>query len=158
MKRYFIIAFTAILMSSCISGRLVEVAPEPVTSTFEFEDNQEELYIKSNSWMVKTFTDSKSVIQFSDKESGTIIGKYLVKPELISYGLYGTQTKILGDVSAIITIQVKDKKAKISIVPNNFMRMSGVDKLITKEDVEDTINYLVANYAYSIKNDDSTDW
>ncbi len=39
--------------------------------------NQDQLYVQANLWLVKIFTDSKSIIQFSDKEAGVIAGKYL---------------------------------------------------------------------------------
>ncbi|GAH16190.1 unnamed protein product [marine sediment metagenome] len=42
------------------------------------DKSKSELFGMSNEWMVEQFVDAKSVIQFSNLETGTIKGKYLM--------------------------------------------------------------------------------
>ena len=63
-----------------------------------------ELYIKVNRWFVKTFNSSESVIEFRDKGSGIVSGKYVFKDAF--YNIYYKQ---------LIEVQIKDNKVKISI-------------------------------------------
>ena len=69
------------------------------------------LYVKANNWMVDEFRNADSVIQFSDKESGTISGRYLL-------GI--TDRENLNKVHATIKIKVKDGASKIVITPEEF--------------------------------------
>src|SRR5690554_4125322 len=108
MKKILLIALTAVFIISCetISGHQTETL-ETYESIFESEGKKDELYLKSNKWMVETFKSSKSVIQFSDKESGMLIGKYIVKPANTVTGLTGDKLTRQSEVSAIITLQLK---------------------------------------------------
>ena len=38
---------------------------------------QSEIYVKANAWFVETFVSAESVIEFQDRESGRIMGKYV---------------------------------------------------------------------------------
>ncbi|MDR1288270.1 MAG: DUF4468 domain-containing protein [Treponema sp.] len=64
-----------------------------------------DLYTHINLWFVDAFNSSESVIEFSDKESGVIKGKYLFRS---NDGLYPY------DCQSTITIEVKDEKYRIS--------------------------------------------
>jgi hypothetical protein len=75
----------------------------------------DDLYIVSNSWCVDTFVSAESVIEFQDKEAGMIKGKYVT--DLID-GMYYV------DVKTIITVQVKDEKARM-ILSDPMMRITG---------------------------------
>ncbi len=77
-------------------------------------DNQSELFIKANDWMITTFTKASSVIEYSDKETGTLLGKYLMTGTQ-RVGAYGTS--IDSRVYSKIDIRVKDNKARITITP-----------------------------------------
>jgi hypothetical protein len=64
-----------------------------------------DLYTRINLWFVDAFRSAESVIEFSDKESGIIKGKYLFKG---NDGLYPY------DCQSTITVEVKDEKYRIS--------------------------------------------
>ena len=44
------------------------------------EMTKDDIYVKANQWAVSTFRDAESVIEFSDKEAGNIMGKYVDDP------------------------------------------------------------------------------
>ena len=46
---------------------------------------QDELYVKANAWFVDNFNSAESVIQFQDKESGKLMGKYASKAKITIY-------------------------------------------------------------------------
>jgi hypothetical protein len=64
-----------------------------------------DLYTRINLWFVDVFNSSESVIEFSDKESGVIKGKYLFRG---NDGLYPY------DCQSTITVEVKNEKYRIS--------------------------------------------
>ena len=59
----------------------------------------DELYVKCNEWFVRTFVSAESVIEFSDKENGKILGKYVFK-------VFPSRIK------STITIDIKDNKIR----------------------------------------------
>ena len=67
--------------------------------------------------MISMFVDASSVIEFSDKEGGVLIGKYLMSGEIrTGYSFYATAT-VDSRVYAKIDIRVRDGRARISIEP-----------------------------------------
>jgi hypothetical protein len=64
------------------------------------------LYIKANAWFVETFNSAESVIEFQDKESGSIIGKYVFSymPDLY-----------VRNVRQTISIDIRNGKVRIRI-------------------------------------------
>lgn len=101
---------------SCASFINVEISP--IEKIVDFESTKNELFVKANQWMVKTFNNAESVIQFTDKESGTITGRYKLKQ---SYG-YTNNYQIIprGGKFAIINVDLKDNKARITITPEKY--------------------------------------
>lgn len=63
-----------------------------------------ELYIAANTWFVENFTSAENVIEFQDKESGKIAGKYT-----FSYleGVYYQRVK------QTVNIDIKEEKLRI---------------------------------------------
>lgn len=82
----------------------------------DFVGTKDELYLKSNDWMIKTFVNAESVIQHNDKAEGVIIGKYLMFGAFLN-GAYGATAD--SRVYAVIDIRVKDNKARIEIKPQS---------------------------------------
>ena len=74
MKKIFLLLFASNLLYSCATVQLESI--EPMSSEIQSERSQQDLYVSANNWMVETFTNAKSVIQFSDKEAGVVTGKY----------------------------------------------------------------------------------
>ncbi len=99
---------------SCVSPVMVSV-DTPFERVVEASGTQSELYLKANEWMVGIFRNADSVIEFSDKETGAIIGKYLMFGQLKPTG-YMAMT-LDSRIFAKIDVRVKDGKAKLTISP-----------------------------------------
>jgi len=116
----------------------------------EVKGSKNELYIKSNEWMVRNFNNAKSVIQFQDKEAGKIMGKYRMNsgPELFS----------------LISIIVKDNAVKIEIEPIGIWAFPSAgsygpekQKEIYEDYCKKEISKLIESYRkYIVSNED--DW
>jgi len=76
------------------------------------EMSSDDIYIKANMWFVDAFKNADSVIQFSDKQSGTIKGKYVSDLVLSGYQQYLTTTTI--------TVEVKGGRCRISFTDPSF--------------------------------------
>ena len=103
--KLFYAALFLLSFSSCVTLQTV-TAPK-MGEIIEVPGTKEELFVKANEWMVRTFNNAKSVIQFQDKEAGKIMGKYLM------FSISQVNT----DVYSLITISVRDKATKIDIEP-----------------------------------------
>jgi len=70
---------------------------------------KDELFVKANVWVAKTFVNAKDVIQMHDKEAGKIVVKGLINTKnfsfVIEYNYYS---------SFLMTIDVKDNKYRYS--------------------------------------------
>jgi len=117
MKSIFLIAIS-LLLSSCATMVWISVSTPKDEDIIDAKGTKNELYIRSNEWMVRNFNNSKSVIQFQDKEDGKILGKYLMNSETYigESGIYRSPLPAI-DVYSLISITVKDKTAKIEIEP-----------------------------------------
>ena len=107
--------------------------------------SKSELFGMSNEWMVKHFTDAKSVIQFSNLETGTISGKYLMyySPP----GQYSSEINFYG----IITIRMKDGNVQISVDPQGSLpRLLGME-MYTMEQMKKEAESLISDYKDYIK-------
>lgn len=97
-----------LLMSSC--GTTLVTFPM-VSESIDVPGTKDEIYIRANQWMVRHFESAKNVIQFTDKEAGKIMGKYLMRSMIVR----GKRDPV--DVYSLITISVKDNATKIEIEP-----------------------------------------
>ena len=116
-----------------------QVTTTKANNVLEVSGTKNELFIKANEWMVRSFKDAKSVIQFQDKEAGKIMGKYLMH----SYSTTDT------DVYSLITIEVKDNATKIDIEPIGkwFYDKSGMTIYsYSPEQAQSDIKSLLAGY------------
>lgn len=83
------------------------------------------LYSRANFWVMDNFTHPKSVVKFTDKSRGTILGQYVLAEK-------GSQT-----VSVTIKIQVVNNSAKMTIKPApGGLAMSGYSERDAKDDVD----------------------
>ena len=130
------------LLAGCVSFVFAEL-PQKVTFTVEAEGTKEELYVKANIWAIKTFNQADSVIQFSDKESGTISGRYILGSIYSSeYGTYDRRA------TSSFVIQINDNKIAVEFE---------IEKGVITDDspTSDYLNYLTisevkADYQKSI--------
>lgn len=115
-KNLFLISLMgALLLASCTPTKILVNFTEPIIKTFEVNGIKDELFLNANRWMISTFKDARSIIQYSDKAEGTLIGKYL---------LYFNAPDVSTSeecIYAIIEVTVKDRKARISITPDNWI-------------------------------------
>lgn len=123
MKRILLLLLVSTTLVSCGSYQVTttDVAVPPTEEVFTLEGEKNDLYVRANKWMVENFNNAKSVIQFSDKEAGVVAGKYLIGTVgSMGTGLASSYVGPTKDVFAIITIDVKDNAAKITLTPETF--------------------------------------
>lgn len=106
MKKSLVIIFvilTIMLVLGCVTtteaAPFIDIVDVPGKSAGE-------LYIEINKWAVEVFQKANSVIEFSDKESATVSGKYSTS---VFLGLLPV------DVISTIVIEAKDEKYRIAI-------------------------------------------
>ena len=103
--------YIALLLTSCITATKVTFL-ETEHLSIVYDDvigSKDELYVKANAWMVSAFNNAKSVVQYQDKEAGTIMGKYLMHGGTLVQSMAGTTTSS-EEVYAIIDIRIKEGK------------------------------------------------
>ncbi|MEM9549216.1 MAG: DUF4468 domain-containing protein [Bacteroidota bacterium] len=116
MKNATQIALLFFLVISCNTSKRIVATEE--SKQFEVtidvpDKNANQIYTSVNEWMVLTFVNAESVIQFQDKESGKAMGKYVgdyKKPEFPSVPF-----------KSIISVDVKDQKARIRFLEAQWM-------------------------------------
>jgi len=110
MKKLIILS---LILVSCATYQKVSYS-EPFQKVYgDLPGDKNQLFVKANEWMVKTFNSAESVIEYSDKEAGALMGKYLMFND-VNIGYFGnTDIKIY----AIIDIRIKDNRAMLSIKP-----------------------------------------
>lgn len=71
------------VLTGCVTSPDMEAAKQPLGSIVSVVNvpgvKKDALYSSSQIWVAKAFTDSNSVIQYADKEEGSIVGKGNVK-------------------------------------------------------------------------------
>lgn len=156
MKRITIISFTLLLFISCGTSQKSLVHINPIIKSFEINGDKNDLYVRANNWMVETFKSAKSVIQFTDKESGTVSGRYLFKESMQVQGFVNTPY----DIYAIIKLQVKDNAARITVSPEDFVEIKGLtyqQYRFTRENAVDMGNKLTQSFETYMKTN-TEDW
>lgn len=115
MKKYTLSLFLLVfLLSSCTPIKYV-TTPK-VSEIIEVPGTKDELYIRANQWMVRTFKSAKSVIQYQDKEAGKIMGKCILQSiKLPPKTLIELPNPV--DIYSLITISVKENATRIDIEP-----------------------------------------
>ncbi|MFH0756355.1 MAG: DUF4468 domain-containing protein [Bacteroidota bacterium] len=138
-----------ILVAFLSSCSMTVIQPSAKSSTVNVGDNSKlQLYVKANDWMISEFNNAESVIQFTDKESGVITGKYLMHTFILGTSV---PPKYL---YAIIKLQVKDGAAKITITPsdyvNNYNIMAGGTGY-TVEEANMDMDHLIQSFEKAMK-------
>ena len=72
--------------------------------------SKDQIFVKTMEWFSQTFNESKSVIDYQDKESGTIIGNGAVTH---FYGMI-----VNGQVRFSVKVQAKDNRSRVTL--SNF--------------------------------------
>jgi len=97
---------------SCGSSRVAIATPDIEIKNIENKSDKNSNFIKANEWMVQSFNNAESVIQFKDKDAGIVKGKYAIKEGYTSTSAYVMSTPTY---FSIITLRVKDNAARIEI-------------------------------------------
>lgn len=140
-----LIGFISINLVSCVTTKALQSPPAKVESITN-ESNKDSNFIKANEWMVETFGNAESVIQFTDKEAGIVKGKYIMKAGVVSTSPYVETTS---DCYAIITLRVKDNACRIEIdAPSNMytQKAYGVEYGFTPAMFEEKANELMSDF------------
>ena len=125
MKKILLLAVMALLLLPAIvfGQRNVPADSLVMQKIIEVPNvSQEELYIRANVWFVKYFKYADSVIEFSDKENGKIIGKYVFDYTVSLNPYRSTQ---------MVTVEVKDARLRVTI-EDPYERYLGNAALISK--------------------------
>ena len=144
-----------VLVSSCAVPKTL-VRLEPTYHIIESDLSRDELFVNANIWLVESFKSAKDVIQFSDKEAGIVMGKYLLSLPYFDDDQLNPQ-----GISALIKLQVKEGATRITIIPEAFVEPSGdmyYNAPYDREDVQNSINLLIQSYVGFVKFDRSNDW
>ena len=156
VKASVLFLMTTILMS-CAMTKVAIPTPEPAVKNVETKTNKNSNFIKANEWMVQSFNDAKSVIQFKDKEAGIVKGKYLMKEGAVSTSAY---SQSLPPFYSIITIRVKDSVSRIEIdAPSGMysLKTMGVEYGFTKESFLTKANILIDEFEVYMKKKSTND-
>lgn len=151
MKKILSFAILLMLFTSCSTMRLAKFSEPSVKIYEDVSGTKNDLFVKSNEWLIRNFKDATSVIEFSDKEEGVLIGKYLLSGSLVP-GIYGTSTDTR--IYAKIDIRVKDSKARISIEPIGEWKYDPSGLTIytySPEDAQSDINVLMSSFHSALK-------
>ena len=111
---YLILAFTVIMSNGCgtMMGAKADESLRSMEIIYEYPGKtKEQLYITANTWFVEVFNSSESVIEFQDKESGKIAGKYTFQ---FLEGVYYQRIK------QTVDIDIKDEKIRIRFLNPMF--------------------------------------
>ena len=133
VKRLSVVTLLITIFMSCVTTRTTITSPEPETKNVETQDDKNSNFVKANEWMVQTFNNAKSVIQFKDKEAGIVKGKYVMKEGIVSTSPY---TKSIPTFFSVITIRVKDNASRIEIEAPSGMysqKVMGVEYGFTED-------------------------
>lgn len=161
MKNFLLLAL-CLALTSCGGYKTTTVTIPEVTKQFEVEGTKDDLYVKSNQWMVENFKSAKSVIQFSDKEAGIVSGRYFFSGYTSSAG-YGASASVTNtEIYALIRLQVKEGASKITIQPEDFGYVEGFMiqnyGVESKEGIELKLQALMLDYEDYMKNSNALDF
>jgi len=160
IKRNFIVKkFTTlyvIIFSLFMQGcAAITTQSLPVIKVVKIADTKKNtLYVRVNNWMVDTFKNAESVIQFSDKEAGVISGRYLLGT-VSRASQYGAANYAYASIKVI----VKDNASKITVIPESFTYAQGnMYTLYTEKEVKRDVDYLIASFDKAMNEVESSDW
>ena len=116
MKKVLIAGVLGFSLYGCAVSPELQHSPEPLAQVTQIIDiegqNKDKLFESSKIWMAKVFKSSNNVVQYADKESGSIIGKGSFQfpcEGFIDCGAFGNDR-----VNFTIKIDTKDNKARLS--------------------------------------------
>lgn len=129
MKHLSVLFVLFLLLSGCASTIYGKKADDSLRSFQKVIDapgqSKTELYLKANEWAVKNFVKANSVIEFSDKDAGKIMGKFVYE---FQDGIYDTL------IRSTVTVESKDGKVRISLEdPNSKILSSAFGSVLAND-------------------------
>ena len=126
----FIFSIFSIGCSSMYNANNPQPKHQKVSYTTPFEvslidscsGSKNELYVKANEWIAKTFGSAKAVIEMQDKEAGKIIGK----GNLTCSSTRNRMAVTVENDYVSYTIQIDVKENKYRCIINHFIHEGGV--------------------------------
>lgn len=105
-KSVFGVLVIGLLFSSCATSGTKVTEPVIFSEVVDVAGaSKDTLYTKANMWFVDAFRSAESVIQFSDKGSGVIKGKYI--GDTVMAGIY------ICKLSSTVTVEARDGRYRI---------------------------------------------
>lgn len=153
--KYFKVIFllcAALLVHGCV---VITTNSAPVDRVVNLDTSSKDvLFVRANNWMVDAFKNAESVIQFTDKDSGSISGRYLLGT-VSAASEFGPVRRAY----ATIKIRVKDGATKISVTPESFTYPKGnMYILYTEEDVTRDVSALINSFERAMKIPEDNNW
>ena len=159
VKASLLFLMVTIIMSCGTMTRVALPTPEPAIKNVKTKTNKNSNFIKANEWMVQSFNDAKSAIQFKDKAAGIVKGKYLMKEGFVSTSACAQS---IPPFYSIITIRVKDNDSRIEIdAPSGMysLKIRDVEYGFTKESFLAKANILIDEFeGYMKKKSTNDNW
>lgn len=149
MRNLIFILIASVFMASCATYYPFATAfPDPeIDKIVDTKLTRNDAYTLANEWMVEKFVSATDVIQYSDKEAGIIKGKFTLHTLSRHYsGSLVYKEKIEG----LVTVRVKDNKAKITIVVTPIVEV-GIDNNKWSEIALKTAKSIVVNLISSFE-------
>lgn len=109
MKKWILgVLAVLILFTSCASSSKLTEEENQYQQVIELPSmSNDEIFLETNDWLVSTFKNANSVIEYSDKEKGVIIGKINAN---LPVGAFSLPT----DTTWKLRIDIKDGKSRFS--------------------------------------------
>ena len=112
MFRAFVAAILLVLVSGCAGMQQVTEADRTLDGVFEASGfSKDQIFTATKIWIAENFRSAKSVIEYENKEEGTLIGN-----GIIPYPCSGLEhiTKADWTVSFTMRVDIKDQKFKLT--------------------------------------------
>lgn len=169
-KLFALTAVAGLVLSGCASTGTTTPA-EPLTSYQRIVDipnvKQDVIYEQSRQWVARNFRSANAVIQYQDKDTGSIIGKGTSDIPCKGLSCFGsTQT-----LNFTLQIDAKDNRARISFtdlditstpLPGSYHKpqtskiFAEPYKVIVKQQLDETINSFAKDVSNAAKS--QADW
>jgi hypothetical protein len=144
----------------CQSTPLTKVDKE-IAKTYQVPNmNKKELFHSANMWMAKNYNSSQDVIQYSNEDSGTIIGKGIIPMPCDSSKRLLCGGSILTEYT--MTIEVKDNKFRTTFENLQLLIDGNKSNYWNKDAYEDARPVLLEQsdsiFASMIKSETTDNW
>lgn len=143
LKKIKLILLSTLILNSCSSTKelRLEASEDQKTYSKLIEipgKNSNDIYKNVNEWMILTFNDAESVIQFQDKESGKVMGKYI--------GEYKKSESEFRKFKCVISIDIKDEKVRIQFLDPQWYKITEIGNDWLQVKYSDTMEKIILKW------------